>query len=179
MTRVLLAAYCALLSLPAWAQGARAPAECPAVPAQCQINAPVFNFGRAQMSAAAPPVHTNGTISVTCSRLPQDRLRVEVQFELKGVVAQEPPRSMRDQIGGAYLAYDLYVDAARTRFWGDGAAGSDFFSAACFLDEKNRACTIPFVLYGKVNGQQVRVPPGPYLGAVVSRLEYRFANCQP
>ena len=180
MTRVLWAVCCALLSVPAWAQRVKPPpSECPAFPAQCQINAPVFNFGRAQMSSTAPAVHSSSLISVTCTRHPQDRLSVEVQFDLKGVIVQQPPRQMRDQIGGAYLAYDMYLDAARTRIWGDGVGGSEFFTGICFLDEKNRVCTVPFVLYGKVDGQQSRIPPGPFLGAVVSRLEYRFANCRP
>ena len=132
------------------------------------------------MNSTAPPIYGNSTISVTCTRHPQDRLSVEVPFDLKGVVAQESPLQMRNQIGGAYLAYDMYVDAARTRLWGDGVApGTEFFTSACFLDERNRVCTIPFVLYGRVFGQQALIPPGPFLGAVVSRLEFRFANCQP
>ena len=132
------------------------------------------------MSSTAPPIYSNAMISVTCTRHPQDRLEVNVEFDLKGVVVQEPPRQMRDQIGGAYLAYDMYVDAARTRLWGDGAAsGTEFFTGGCFLDERNRVCTIPFMLYGTVFGQQAAVPPGSFLGAVVSRVEYRFIGCQP
>ena len=188
MTRILLAACCALLSASALAQapvggpGSRAPgggATCPAFPAQCQVNVSTFNFGRATMNSTSPPIYGNSTISVTCTRHPQDRLSVNVYFDLKGVIVQQPPRQMRDQIGGAYLAYDMYVDAARTRLWGDGSPGTEFFSNSCFLDEKNRVCTIPFVLYGRVNGQQAAIPPGPFIGAVVSRVEYRFLNCRP
>jgi spore coat protein U-like protein len=196
MMRVLLAAYCLLLSASALAAspasalpqgrgpGSRAPGggggTCPAFPAQCQINAPTFNFGRATMNQTTPPIYGNAMISVTCTRHPQDRLEVSVEFDLKGVVVQQPPRQMRDQIGGAYLAYDMYLDAARTRLWGDGvSAGTEFFTGYCFLDERNRVCTVPFVLYGKVNGQQAVVPPGPYLGAVPARLEFRFGACIP
>ena len=178
MTRILLAACCMLLPLSAWAQRAKPPGPCPAFPAQCQVNAPVFNFGRHPMSSTAPPIHGHNTISVTCTRHPQDRLSVEVLFELKGLPAQ-PDRQMRDQIGGAYLRYNMFVDPARTRYWGDGSQGTATFQGVCFLDEKNRVCTIPFVLYGRVDGQQSPIPPGPFLGALVSRLEYSFGNCQP
>jgi spore coat protein U-like protein len=130
------------------------------------------------MNSNAPPIYGNSTISVTCARHPQDRLSVDVQFELKGL-PPEAFRQMRDRVGGAYLAYDMYVDAARTRYWGDGTQGTEVFSGACLLDERNRVCTIPFVLYGKVHGQQQVIPPGPFLGAVVSRLEYRFLSCVP
>ena len=179
MTRVLLAVCCALLPFAAWAQRAKPPGECPAFPAQCQINAPVFNFGRAQMNSTAPPVYGNSTISVTCTRRPQDGLRVDVQFELWGEIVDQPPRQMRDQIGGAYLAYDMYIDPARTRLWGSREIGAFPLAGGCFLDDRNRVCTIPFMLYGRVEGQQQTVPPGKFLGAVVSRLEYQFVNCQP
>lgn len=130
------------------------------------------------MSSTAPPVYTHGTISVTCTRHPQDRLSVNVEFELNGLPA-ETDRQMRDQVGGAYLRYNMFVDAARTRYWGDGSQGTEFFQSTCFLDERNRVCTVPFALYGKVDGGQQLVPPGKFLGAVVSRLEYRFLSCTP
>ena len=139
-----------------------------------------MNFGRAQMSSTAPPVYTNSAISVTCIRHPQDRLSVEVVFDLWGEIVNAPPRAMRDQIGGAVLTYDVYVDAARTRLWGSGQyAGTFPFQGACVLDDRNRVCTIPFVLYGTVFGGQLGITPGPFLGTVVSRLEYQFVNCRP
>lgn len=183
MTRVLFAACCALLPILAWAQSApstrpraKPPADCPQLPAQCQVSAQVFDFGRHTMSSTSPPIHSNGTISVTCTRVAQNGLSVDVEFELKGL-PPDPARQMRDQIG-AYLAYDMYVDPARTRYWGDGTQGTATFQSTCLLDDRNRVCTIPFVLYGKVHGQQGATPPGQWLGAVVSRLEYRFANCR-
>jgi spore coat protein U-like protein len=130
------------------------------------------------MSQDAPPIHSNGTIAVTCTRHPQDKLAVDVTFELKGVVVQEFPRQMRD-IGatGTTLAYDMYIDPARTRLWGDGNQGTAFFEGTCFLDERNRVCTLPFLLYGTVFGGQSAIPPGQFTGAIVSRLEYRFLGC--
>jgi spore coat protein U-like protein len=146
------------------------------IPAQCQVNVPVFNFGRHSMSSDSPPIHTSGTISVTCTRVAQEGLSVDVEFELKGL-PPEPTRQMRDQIGGGYLRYFMFVDPARTRYWGDGSQGTSTFQSTCLLDNRNRVCTIPFLLYGRVDGGQV-VLPGQWLGAVVSRLEYRFLNCR-
>jgi spore coat protein U-like protein len=144
------------------------------------VNAPTFNFGRSTMSSATPPINGNATISVTCTRHPQDRLEVQVEFDLKAVTVQEYPRQMRDQIGGAYLAYDMFVDPARTRLWGDGVyQGTEFLSGVCHLDERNRVCTVPFLLYGQVLGRQDLIPPGPFLGAVIARVEYRFIACIP
>ena len=192
MMRVLIAVCCALLA--AWAlvaeaqqlprgrgPGSRAPGggnpTCPAFPATCQINAPVFNFGRHTMAIGSPPVLTQGLISVTCTRHPQDRLEVTVGLELKALVPDAPPRYMRDA-GGGYLAYDLYLDPARTRLFGDGTNGTFTISNACLLDERNRVCTLAIPLFGKA--QAVEPPlPGQWLGAVVTRVEYSFSGCIP
>ena len=146
------------------------------IPAQCQVNAQVFDFGRHQMSTTAPPIDSNATISVTCTRVAQEGLSVDVEFELKGLPA-EPDRQMRDQIGGGYLRYNMFVDPARTRYWGDGSQGTSTFPGTILLDNRNRVGTLVFRLYGRVDGGQV-VLPGQWLGAVVSRLEYRFLNCR-
>ena len=198
MMRVLLAVCCALLT--AWAlvadsqqlprgrgPGSRDPGSkggggsaCPVFPAQCQINAPTFNFGRSVMNSTTPPIYGNTLISVTCTRHPQDRLSVEVGFELWAETVQEPPRQMRDAIGGAFLAYDIYIDPARTRLWGSGVAAGTFpLQGGCLLDERNRVCTIAFPLYGKVYGQQDFIRPNPYLGAIVAKLDYFFTACIP
>lgn len=191
MTRFFLAACCVLLG--AWvalaaAQGTRADkggkggggGDACILPANCQINAQVYNFGRAQMSQSAPPVHSNAAISVTCTRSAVSGLSVDVPFELKGVVVQDFPRQMRD-IGatGTTLAYDMYIDPARTRLWGDGTAGTFPLQGNCVLDDRNRVCTIPFLLYGTVFGGQPSTPSGQFFGAIVSRLEYSFNNCRP
>ena len=196
MSRFLLTAFCALLgawvasALVAEAQvtrGIRDPgkkggpgggAAC-ILPAQCRINAPVFNFGRATMSGSAPPVYSNASISVTCTRAAVDGLRVDVGFELFGQIVNEPPRAMRD-IGdsGLTVAYDMYIDPARTKLWGSGHSGSFPLEGACSLDDRNRVCTIPFLLYGTVLGGQTLVPPGKFQGAIVTTLNYTFLDCR-
>jgi len=130
------------------------------------------------MESGSPPVLTTNMISVTCTRHPQDRLEVTVPFELKALVPDAPPRYMRDAVGGGYLAYDLYLDPARTRIFGDGTNGTFTITNACFLDERNRVCNLAFPLYGKA--QAVEPPrPGQWLGAVVTRVEYSFNSCIP
>ena len=193
MTRVLFTVCCALLT--AWAlvsvaqqlprgsgPGSRAPGggsgACPVLPARCQINTPRFNFGRHTMSPTAPPIDAIATISVTCTRHPQDRLSLEVHFNLWAETVQSPPRQMRDEAGGAYLAYDMYIDPARTKLWGSGVAADTFpLESDCLLNEHNRVCTIAFPLYGRVHGNQHQVRANPYIGALITRLEYRFVAC--
>jgi spore coat protein U-like protein len=172
MTRFVLAACCALLPLFTWAQRAKPPAiECPARPAECQINSQVFDFGRGQMTPGSPPINGNNTVSVTCTRAARGGLNVEVLYNLQAIPPQ-PARQMRDR-GLNFLRYDMFVDPARTRYWGDGFSHGTFtFQGQLFLDDRNRVGTLAHVVYGRVDGAQPLTPPGQWLGLVVTRLEY-------
>jgi len=186
MTRFLLAACCALFALTASAQDrdrdrilerlkarAKPPAgsECPLQPAECQINMPVFNFGRGVMNVNAPPILGNSTVSVTCTRAHRDHLNVTVDF-LLSAIPPDPARQMRDS-SLLFLAYDMFLDPARTRYWGDGSQGTFPLVGRLFLDDRNRVGTLFYVIYGKVHGGQTQSPPGQWLGAVLGRLDYR------
>jgi spore coat protein U-like protein len=170
--RVLVAACCALLALPAWAQRAKPPAgNCSARPADCQVSMPLFDFGRAPMNASAPPVYGHNTISVTCTRSPADNGRnVDVTYELEAV-PPDPARSIRN-LEGDYLRYFMFLDPARTRYWGDGNNGTFTFQGGLFLDDRNRVGSLFHVVYGRVDGAQGQFRAGPGTGAVVSRLRY-------
>ena len=177
MTRFVLAACCALLSLPALAQFVRSPRapgpslpDCPARPAECQINMQVFDFGRGQMTSTSPPINGSNTISVTCTRSARDGLSVQVDYNLQAI-PPAPARQMRDN-DLLYLAYDMYVDPARTRYWGDGSQSTFTFQGTLVLDDRNRVGTLAHLVYGKVHGAQTPTPPGQWLGLVVGRLEY-------
>jgi len=177
MTRFVLAACCALLSLPALAQFVRSPRapgpslpDCPARPAECQINMQVFDFGRGQMTSTSPPINGSNTISVTCTRAARDGLSVQVDYNLQAI-PPAPARQMRDN-DLLYLAYDMYVDPARTRYWGDGSQSTFTFQGTLVLDDRNRVGTLAHLVYGKVHGAQTPTPPGQWLGLVVGRLEY-------
>jgi spore coat protein U-like protein len=190
ITRFALALCCALLQLPAWAQrlppqsqplrslrGDRAKpptgGTCGSTQgATCQINAQVFDFGRGQMSSTDPAINGNTTVSVTCTRGREAQdLDVQVDFYLSALPI-EPARYMRDN-RLSYLRYFIYVDPARTRYWGDGTAGSFNFPGTLFLDNRNPVGTLVFPVYGKVEAGQSQVLPGQWLGAILTRLEYQ------
>jgi spore coat protein U-like protein len=172
MTRFMLAVCCALLSLSASAQQRVRPPTCPARPADCEINVQVFDFGRAYMSPIAPPINGYGTVSVTCNRERENNLEVEVSYQLKAI-PPEPARLMHDS-NLLDLKYGLFVDAARTRYWGDGGSQGTFtFSGTLLLNDRNRSATVSHQIYGKVDGGQTLTPPGQWLGLVQVRLDYQ------
>jgi spore coat protein U-like protein len=176
MMRFVLATCCALLALTTRAQIVRKPGpslpDCPARPAECQINAQAFDFGRGQMTPTSPPINGSNTISVTCTRAQRDGLNVEVLYNLQAIPPQ-PARQMRDR-GLNFLRYDMFVDPARTRYWGDGFSHGTFtFQGQLILDDRNRVATLAHVVYGRVDGAQTLTPPGQWLGLVGTRLEYQ------
>ena len=131
----------------------------------------VFDFGRGQMTLTSPPINGTNTVSVTCTRAARDGLNVQVDYNLQAI-PPAPARQMRDnQLN--FLRYDMFVDPARTRYWGDGFSHGTFtFQGNLLLDDRNRVGTLAHVVYGRVDGGQPLTPPGQWLGLVVTRLEY-------
>jgi spore coat protein U-like protein len=126
------------------------------------------------MSSTSPSVDSIATISVTCTRAHLDGLNVDVNLELQAQ-PPAPARQMRNQIGGgdaSYLRYDMFLDSARTRYWGDGTQGTFPIINQLVLDDRNRVGTLAFPLYGRVDGGQSPIAPGHWLGAVIARLHY-------
>ena len=176
LRRLFCAAWWALLPLAAWPQAGRTPTACPPRPAECLPTTPVYNFGRHPMSAIAPPIHAENTIGLTCTRSAAAQgLTVDVEYELLGLPA-EPDRDMRHREPGS-LRYDLYVDAGRKQFWGDGQGGTKTIRDRLELNDNNRAVTRTHQVYGTVHGQQ-EVESGQWLGFVSVRLEYSIRKCR-
>ncbi|WP_298923177.1 spore coat U domain-containing protein [uncultured Ramlibacter sp.] len=167
--------------LPCWAQlnplfsrKPRPPSQidCPLRPAECQIHVQVFNFGRGTTAdTGQEPAHAHSMISVTCTRAPLDGLDVDVNLELSALPASSA-REMREQVSGEFLRYDLYLDPARTRVWGDGNNGTFAIVNALGLNDRNRVGSLAFPIYGTVPAGQYAVPPGQWRGAVLTRLVY-------
>jgi len=149
--------------------------DCPYPPATCQVNAPTFNFGRAEMSANSPSTNAIATISVTCTRAPRDGLDVSVNFELVAL-PPDPARQMRNvrggEVGTQFLRYELYTDPGRTRPWGNGLNSTFVFYGELSLNDRNRIGTIAYPIYGTVDGGQPYVTPDQWLGAVVTAVRY-------
>lgn len=174
MTRVLLAVCCTLLPFAAWAQ--RTPrAVCPAgAGATCSASLPVFDFGRRPMDENAPPILGTNSIRVTCVHLdPKAGAKIDIDYHLNAVPS-EPSHHMRNNDLG-YLRYYLFVDANRTKHWGDGVSFGTFsIDGSLKLDDRNTTATNTHMLYGTVDGQQV-VQPGMQLGLIGAQLEYQVS----
>lgn len=174
VSRLLLVAVCVLLPSSGWGQQRSGPGTCPPRPAECQVSTPVFNFGRQTMNPEAPPVYGHNTVSVTCTRAPVDGISVTVSYDVRAV-PPAPTRQMRNT-DGDFLSFDMFLDPARTRLWGDGNNGTFLIHDEILLDDRNRVGTRFHLLFGKVNGAQL-VRPSQMLGLVGATVDYRV-NCR-
>jgi spore coat protein U-like protein len=67
------------------------------------------------------------------------------------------------------LAYQLYVDAARTQIWGDGTSGTSPITGTLTV-ASNGSVTQSFYVYGRVAGGQNSAEAGSYLDTLVVTL---------
>jgi len=119
------------------------------------------SFGAYDVFAAAPLVFA-GSVTYECSDVdPSDRIVIEIDgiADATGWRSMAGPRSP--------LAYQLYLDAARTVVWGNGAGGSATYGPV--VPVGGSPTTIP--IYGRVPARQ-DVTAGAYDDAVVVTLNF-------
>ena len=158
-------AWALLAALPGLPQAA----QCPPQPATCEISAPLFTFGRQEMTSTSPPILTQGSVSVTCTKNIKPGFEVNVDIDLSGI----PPRLPRLLRSGQsdQLNYNLFLEPARTIAWGDGSNGTQPITSSMQLKGNDRVLTQTYSLYGRVEGgQQGEV--GRYIDAIAARLRY-------
>ena len=76
-------------------------------------------------------------------------------------------RAMRS--GSATIAYQLYIDAARTRIWGDGSSGSE--TVAGFDVVPNHSGAASFTVFARI-APRLAVNPGTYIDVIIVTANY-------
>jgi spore coat protein U-like protein len=118
-------------------------------------------FGSYDIFDSAPMVST-GAISFECSdAAPSDTVRIDLDG---GAARSFAPRTL---IGGGFaLAYNLYLDAALSRLWGDGTGGSATYGPVAPGDGITTV-----IVYGKIPAGQ-NVAAGGYADTVTVTVQY-------
>lgn len=122
----------------------------------CDVTLSLVDFGRVDLKRGG---EITGRVTVACDH--------PGRFELAASPGQGRfgQREMRGP-GGAPLAYNLFVDPARTRVWGDGVhAGTTTLGGS--VDGRQR---VDLVVYGRVYGRQ-SARPGAYADTVAITVE--------
>ncbi len=98
---------------------------------------------------SATPVDTTGEFAVQCD------VETPVRISLgRGLSGRQIPRELRYR--GRALAYNLFLNAARTAVWGDGSGGTQVFQGVV---PRRGELRIP--IYARLAPRQ-QVPPGVY-----------------
>lgn len=129
----------------------------------CKVRARAVAFGE-YVASDPQPLDTVGTIRVQCrsNQTPGGAYRVEIDGGNSG-----NPASRLMLSGSNRLAYNLYVDPARLRIWGDGTSGTE--AVARLVTQHPQRDFLP--IYGRVPVRQ-NAPPGSYSDALVVTLSF-------
>jgi spore coat protein U-like protein len=134
----------------------------PAAAGVCSVTSvAAVTFGTYDVFEAAP-LSFAGSVTYECSDVdPSDR----VVIEISGLGNGSGPRSMVGASGS--LSYQLYLDAARTMVWGNGAGASGTYGPVLPVD--GSPVVVP--IYGRVPARQ-NVAAGAYEDSLVVTLNF-------
>ena len=108
------------------------------------------------------------SITVTCTTSSSTAQPFNGTITLSG----KSPSHNRQLLQGFYsLDYQLYLDPARTRLWGDGISQSESLSLSGTVSP-----TIPFhhtiLIYGRIPGMQLSASVAHYFDYITATLDY-------
>ncbi len=133
----------------------------------CTVSATTMAFGTYDIFAAAP-LDSTSAVQVTCTSESPPRVRYRVELST-GQAGSFSPRAMTN--GTSQLNYNLYLNAARTRIWGDGTGGTRVIRRRYNLPPPGSTQTDIHTVYGRVfAGQNVSV--GTYLDTITVTVEF-------
>jgi spore coat protein U-like protein len=132
---------------------------------QCQVQAQPLQFG--DYEAGTPvPLDSAGIVTVRCAGQPAGPFVVKLGSGTSGDPGQ---RTM--QAGAETLSYNLFVDASRTRVWGDGTRGSEAVVVESEGGPRGRPRETELPVFGRIPAGQDPVP-GIYADTVIVTVEF-------
>lgn len=139
-------------------------APCVARAASCSVVATSVSFGTCD-PIAANPTNSSGRITVSCNgNLGHGPYSLALSAGGGGSYAGRAMRS-----ASATIAYQLYIDAAHTRIWGDGNGGSE--TVAGFDIVPNHSGSARFTVFGSIRARLI-VNPGFYSDVIIITANY-------
>jgi spore coat protein U-like protein len=127
---------------------------------QCRLNVTPMSFGSYNPFTSSD-MRANGTVTYNCTVSGPIRIAMN-----RG--GANSPLARRMVQGVTPLYYNLYLDAALTRIWGDRSFGTDFYSEAASRTNEN--VNIP--VFGRIPAGQRQAKPGAYFDTVVVSIEF-------
>lgn len=131
--------------------------------ANCSISTTPIVFGVYNVFTIAP-IDSTGSVVYRCNGNPNVLITIS-----SGQNGTFSPRAMTKTSGGGTdkMAYNLYLDAARTTVWGDYSSGTSAFVDNSPQNNREQEATI----YGRIPAQQ-DVSAGSYADTVTITLNF-------
>lgn len=137
----------------------------------CVVSATGVAFGTYDPLAATAN-DSVGEVKVVCTHLSGGATRINYTAALSpGSSGRYPQRLLRST--DSVLGYNLFVDLARSRLWGDGTGGTSLASGAFTVGPgaKNGIKEVRHAIYGRIPALQ-DAPPGAYADTIVVTLTF-------
>jgi len=129
----------------------------------CTVTGTTLNFGSAiDPLATSAPVDASSALTLTCTNTTPYTVALSAGVNAGGA-SNFGSRVMKS--GGNTLAYQIYLDPARSNVWGDGSAGSGTVTGT----GTGNAQTIN--VYGRI-ASLAHVVPGAYSDTVTLTISY-------
>jgi spore coat protein U-like protein len=132
---------------------------------RCNITSTPVNFGSYDVFSSVP-LDTTGTVSVSCHTPAHKTIPMEVTIS-SGFSGGFNPRRMRRGTGSDRMDYYLFINASRTRIWGDGSNGTTFFRGNIHRDSP-----LSLPVYGRVPAHQNNLRAGSYSDSLVVTVSW-------
>lgn len=153
--------FCLMASL-AWLAVIAAPGSARA--AVCNVSASSISFG-VYDPLGSQPRDSNTTIEVTCSGSNET-----VSFSLLANSGYGTFANRQAHSGSVILAYNLFLDVARTQIWGDGSSGTAMIQDSLTITSLPVSRT--YTVYGRIPGQQSSATAATYTDDITVTMRY-------
>jgi spore coat protein U-like protein len=130
---------------------------------ECGVGVGTLSFGTYEPTAPQANDST-GRADVTCNWAGGSRANKLVLYQLTLSTGNSGDYNQRQMFSGSdRLPYNLFIDAARARIWGDGSSGTGIGSGSMRIGsgQGNRTDTRDHTIYGRIPAQ-VDVNSGSY-----------------
>lgn len=148
----------------AWSAQAPALAQ-DAAGAHCELSATPLVFGRYSPTSGSPSDFT-ATLTVACASPSGEPVAIEGSIALLG-----SPTERRLAGGSGELRYQLYLDAGRSRLWGDGSGGGRTAPVSGVVGP-NTVFRQTITIYGRILARQTNATVGAYSDQIEAVLQY-------
>jgi spore coat protein U-like protein len=140
----------------------------------CTVSSNGLAFGRYEpltfeSKLLSLPVTSDATVSVSCTGIVTGGgYTITLGPSMTGAGDRISTRYMNNAVANADMAFNVYVDAARTLVWGDGITAGSTLAGSISPGNSNLSHSV----YGRIPAGQNTLAPGSYSSTLTMTITY-------